>query len=72
MIENEDGLTFRVSSKTLDEAVQQATKQAVHFLADKTSLSVEDATLLMSIAGQAEISRLVDPRQQGLSFQNMY
>jgi len=61
VIENEDGLAFLVSSQTMDEAIQLATKQAVHFLAANTNLSVEDATLLMSIAGQAEISQVVDP-----------
>lgn len=61
VIENEDGLAFLVSSETVDEAIQQATKRAVHFLADNTNLSVEDATLLMSVAGQVEISQVVDP-----------
>lgn len=61
IIENENGLAFIVSAETLDEAVQLSTKQAVHFLARRASLSLEDATVLMSAAGQAEISQVVDP-----------
>lgn len=61
VVENEDGLAFLVSSETMDEAIQLATKQAVYFLANNTNLSVEEATLLMSAAGQAEISQVVDP-----------
>lgn len=61
VIENENGLAFLVSSETVDEAIQLATKQAVHFLSNHTNLSVEDATLLLSAAGQVEISQVVDP-----------
>lgn len=61
IIENENGLAFIVSAETLDEAVQLSTKQAVHFLARRASLSLADATVLMSAAGQAEISQVVDP-----------
>lgn len=61
VIENDEGLAFLVSHETLDGAVTEATKQAVHFLAERSNLSLEDATLLMSVAGQAEISQVVDP-----------
>ena len=61
VVEDDNGLAFLVSSETVDEAVQQSTKRAVHYLVENTNLSLEDATLLMSIAGQSEISQVVDP-----------
>lgn len=61
VILNEDGLAFLISDKTLDEAITKATKRAVNFLVERTNLTIEDATLLLSIAGQAEISQLVNP-----------
>lgn len=56
-----EGLAFIASKDTLDDAVKEATKQAVHFLRDQTDLSLEDATMLMSAVGQAQISQVVDP-----------
>jgi len=56
-----EGLSFIASKETLDEALKVATKQAVHFLKNNTDLSLEDATMLMSAVGQAQISQVVDP-----------
>ncbi|MDN4608123.1 acetamidase/formamidase family protein [Sporosarcina highlanderae] len=60
-VKYEEGLSFIVSKETLDEAVKEATKQAVHFLERNTDLSLEEAAMLMSAVGQAQISQVVDP-----------
>ncbi|MDW0117490.1 acetamidase/formamidase family protein [Sporosarcina thermotolerans] len=56
-----EGLSFIVSKEILDEAVKESTKQAVHFLERHTDLSLEEAAMLMSAVGQAQISQVVDP-----------
>ncbi|MFC4411408.1 acetamidase/formamidase family protein [Chungangia koreensis] len=61
IVKYEEGLSFIASKETLDEAVKVATKQAVHFLKNNTDLSLEDATMLMSAVGQAQVSQVVDP-----------
>lgn len=61
VVKYNEGLSFIVSKETLDEAVTGATKQAVHFLKNNTDLSLEDATMLMSAVGQAQVSQVVDP-----------
>ena len=61
VIVNEDGIAFHVSEKTLDEAVQGATKRAAHFLASEANLSPAEAVMILSAAGEAEISQVVDP-----------
>ncbi len=61
VIENEDGLVFLMSDNTLDEAISKVTKKAVYFLVERTELTIEDATLLLSVAGQAEVSQVVNP-----------
>lgn len=57
----DEGISFIVSKPTLDEAVKEATKQAVYFLTEQTDLSLEEATMLLSAVGQAQISQVVDP-----------
>ena len=61
VIENEDELVFLMSDNTLDEAITKVTKKAVYFLVERTELTIEDATLLLSIAGQVEVSQVVNP-----------
>ncbi|MCB5936854.1 acetamidase/formamidase family protein [Caldibacillus thermoamylovorans] len=56
-----EGLSFIVSKETLDEAVKEATKQAVHFLKRNTDLTLDEAAMLMSAVGQAQISQVVNP-----------
>lgn len=61
IVRYEEGLSFIVSKQTLDDSVKEATKQAVHYLKANTDLSLEDAAMLMSAVGKAQISQVVDP-----------
>lgn len=61
MLENEEHLAFIVSAATMDEAIQLATKKAVHFLVRNSTLTLAESTMLLSAVGQAQISQVVDP-----------
>lgn len=62
VVENEEGFAFLVSRKTIDDALTEATNIGVQKLAEKLKISLEEATMLGSIACDAEISQLVDPQ----------
>ena len=59
IVKYDEGLSFIVSKETLDESVKEATKQAAHYLAKNTEL--DEAAMLLSAVGQAQISQVVDP-----------
>lgn len=61
IVKYDEGLSFIVSKETLDESVKEATKQAVHYLANNTELELDEAAMLLSAVGQAQISQVVDP-----------
>ena len=61
LLENKDGITFLVSKPTLDEAVKAAVEEMADFLLTRTGLDVADLAMMMSAAGQSQISQIVDP-----------
>ncbi|WP_052327274.1 acetamidase/formamidase family protein [Nosocomiicoccus massiliensis] len=61
IVKYDEGLSFIVSKETLDESVKEATKQAVHYLTKNTDLELDEAAMLLSAVGQAQISQVVDP-----------
>lgn len=61
VVENDEHITFLASKATLDEAIKAATENAVRYVHEATGLSLADATMLMSAAGHAQISQIVDP-----------
>ncbi|MBN8235263.1 acetamidase/formamidase family protein [Halobacillus kuroshimensis] len=60
-LKNEDGLSILVSKETLDEAVDTAVELMIDFLQPQTDLSLSELTMLMSAAGQVQVSQVVDP-----------
>lgn len=62
IIETDDHFAFIVSRETIDQAIIDATNIGVHHLQKALNISLEDATMLGSIACQAQISQLVDPQ----------
>ncbi|MDW0110615.1 acetamidase/formamidase family protein [Sporosarcina aquimarina] len=61
LLENEEGFTFLVSAKTLDEAVKMAVEETADLLAERTGLSLAEVTMLLSAVGQVQVSQVVDP-----------
>ncbi|QTD43208.1 acetamidase/formamidase family protein [Sporosarcina sp. Te-1] len=61
LLVNEEGFTFLVSAKTLDEAVKTAVEETVDFLASRIDLSLAELTMLLSAVGQVQVSQVVDP-----------
>ncbi|PWD83502.1 acetamidase/formamidase family protein [Ignatzschineria cameli] len=62
VVENEGSFAFLVSRKTIDDALTEATHLGVQKLAEQLNISLEEATMLGSIACDVEISQLVDPQ----------
>lgn len=62
IIETDDHFAFIVSRETIDQAIIDATNIGVYHLQRALNISLEDATMLGSLACQAEISQLVDPQ----------
>lgn len=61
LLKTSDELAFLASAKTLDEAIKLSIGHMHDFLVAHTTLSAEEAMMLMSLCGQARISQLVDP-----------
>ncbi|KSU60384.1 acetamidase [[Bacillus] enclensis] len=61
VLENEEGIATLVSKKLLDEAANAAVEEMIDLLQPQTDLSLGEFTMLMSAAGQAQISQIVDP-----------
>ena len=61
ILENEEGVATLVSKQLLDEAANIAVEEMIDLLQPQTDLSLGEFTMLMSVAGQAQISQIVDP-----------
>jgi amidase len=61
VLQNEEGFALLVSAMTLDEAVKTAVEETIDLLLPYTDMSVSEMTMLMSAAGEAQISQVVDP-----------
>lgn len=60
-VEADGSLMLIVSGKTLDTAVEEATRQVVALLSSSLGISSEDAYMLTSLAVDMRISQCVDP-----------
>ncbi|MCI8637634.1 MAG: acetamidase [Coprococcus sp.] len=63
ILENEDSFAVIVSKETVDEAINYATELMCLFLEERSSLSRPDIIMLMSLAGNVQISQVVDPEK---------
>ncbi len=63
IVETEQNFCIIVSLPTLDEAIKEATEQAVRLLSQKLNLSMLDAYMLASLAVDIRISQVVDPNK---------
>lgn len=61
LLENEEGIAFLVSKPTLDEAAKAAVEEMADFLLPKLDLGIGDLAMMMSAAGHAQVSQIVDP-----------
>lgn len=61
MLENDDTLFTLASALTLDEAANMATRNMAHFIADNSTLPLDDAINVLSIAGDLQVCQVVDP-----------
>jgi amidase len=63
IVEIEDAILILVSLPTIQEALEEATRQAVKLLQAARGLSHEDAYMLASLAVDVGVSQLVDPNK---------
>ena len=63
LVETEDAVHILVSLPTVEEALVEATRQAVAFLQTARGFNKEDAYMLASLAVDIGISQLVDPNK---------
>lgn len=61
VVKTDKELAIIASAETLDEAIEIATIQMARFLETQTELSLNEAGMLMSACGNAQISQIVDP-----------
>ncbi|WP_313893521.1 acetamidase/formamidase family protein [Psychrobacillus sp.] len=61
MLENAEVFTQIASAQTLDEATKIAIEEMIDRIVEKSTLSLEEVTMLMSAVGQIEICQIVDP-----------
>jgi amidase len=61
VVETADVIAAIASAETLDDAADQATRDMADLLIQRLGLSAADATMLMSAAGQLQVSQVVDP-----------
>jgi amidase len=60
-VETAEVVATIASAVTLDEAADLATRDMADLLCGRTGLSAGDATMLMSVAGELQVSQVVDP-----------
>ena len=60
-VENEELVAAIYAAKTADEAASQATHRMAAFLTDSVGIPLNDAGMLMSLAGQLKFCQVVDP-----------
>jgi len=63
IVEIDDAILILVSLPTIQEALEEATRQAVRLLQAARGLSHEDAYMLASLAVDVGVSQLVDPNK---------
>jgi amidase len=63
LVETNDAVHILVSLPSIEEALKEATRQAVQFLQSARSLSKEEAYMLTSLAVDMGVSQLVDPNK---------
>jgi amidase len=61
LVKTDKEIACIVSAPTLDEAIETATIEMAEFLTQYTSLSINEAGMLMSACGNAQICQIVDP-----------
>jgi len=61
IVETPEVVATIASAETLDEAADLATRDMADLLTQRLGLSAADATMLMSAAGQLQVSQVVDP-----------
>lgn len=61
MLTDQDYIYTIASSKTLDEAAKLATMNMANFIIARTNLTLSQAISILSIAGNLQISQVVDP-----------
>jgi amidase len=61
VVETAEVVATIASAETLDEAAELATRDMADLLMTRLELSAADATMLMSAAGQLQVSQVVDP-----------
>lgn len=61
VVKTDKEVAFIVSKETLDEAINTATIEMALFLEKYTELSFNEAGMLMSACGNAQVSQIVDP-----------
>jgi len=61
VVETSEVVATIASAETLDEAADSATREMADLLTQRLGLSAADATMLMSAAGQLQVSQVVDP-----------
>ena len=62
-VRNEDVVATIFSAPTLDEAANGAIHAMARFLTDFVKLSINDAGMLMSLAGELKFCQVVDPEK---------
>lgn len=61
VIKTDREIAFIVSAETVDKALEDAIIEMARFLEAKTELTLNEAGMLMSACGNAQISQIVDP-----------
>lgn len=61
LLKTSTDLAFIASAETLDKAIETATIDMANFLEAQTELTFNEAGMLMSACGNAQISQIVDP-----------
>ena len=62
-LENDEVVAVIFSALTIDEAVNEAVHRMTHFLTEFAGIPLNDAGMLMSLAGQLKFCQVVDPKR---------
>lgn len=62
LVETKDHTMVLASGDTLDDAIYEATSQAVHHIKESLKIDFEDAYIMASIAVDIKVSQVVDPK----------
>jgi len=61
VVTDQSGMYFLHSAETLDAACTGALEDALYHITSRTGMSMEEAGMLLSIAGHLQVSQIVDP-----------